>query len=117
MRVIIAGPRDLYVTNKAMREAIEKSAYPLTEILNGGSSGIDFCATVYAQKHSIPFSVCFANWDELGKAAGPARNRKMARRADALIVIKRKGDTTKGTRNMIEEARKMCLYLYVEEVE
>lgn len=117
MKVIIAGPRDLSVTHKEIGRAILNSGFDVTEIISGGASGIDSCAIAFAQNNKVPFSVCYANWQEYGRQAGPVRNREMAKQADALIIVKRKGTWTRGTRNMHQTALEFALPTHVEDKE
>lgn len=44
-----------------------------------------------------------ADWDKYGRRAGPIRNREMAEYADALLAYW--DGKSRGTKNMIEEAR------------
>ena len=70
-------------------------------------------AEEYAFLHQIPFKLLQADWEKYGKAAGPIRNRKMAEYANALLAFD-KG--TKGTRNMIQMARKYHLRGIIVEI-
>lgn len=67
-------------------------------------------AEEYAFLHQIPFKLFQADWEKYGKAAGPMRNREMAKYANALLAFD-KG--TKGTQNMIDTARKYHLRGFV----
>lgn len=116
MKVIIAGPRTLYVKNRTIYKAIEASGFDVTEIISGGASGIDSCAIEYARDFRIPLSVYYADWSELGKAAGPARNKQMAGQADALIIIKEGEHWTRGTKSMFKAAQDEHLKVYVSEI-
>jgi hypothetical protein len=103
MKVIIAGSRDLIVTDEELKEIIVDSIgtfgeFKITEIVSGGANGIDNCGEKFAKKYKIPLKRFPADWNTHGKAAGPIRNRQMAEYADALLAIHH---NSKGTQNMI----------------
>ena len=114
MRVIIAGMRDYY-NYEVLKEVIKDAGFDITTILQGGASGVDNMAVVYGRENSIPVESHAANWKIHGKAAGPIRNREMAANADALIAIWNKKSS--GTKNMIEEAKKRNLLIWVKYVD
>ena len=122
MKVVIAGPRDLNPTVHTVEIAVKNSGFPLTEVAAGGASGVDEAALYYARAHNRKIRVFHPDWERAERltgnrlAAGPIRNMRMAEYADALIVIKRPGPTTKGTTSMIAQAEKRGLPVYVEEV-
>ncbi len=114
MRVIIAGGREVTGdrADELVREAISQGewASEISEIIHGAASGIDSAA------HRVcegvwPVTPVPADWKTHGKAAGPIRNRKMAGMADALIAIW--DSKSRGTKNMIEEARKAGLKVHI----
>jgi hypothetical protein len=118
MRVIIAGGREVAgaKADKMVREAISLSGWSgkITEVIHGAASGIDSAA------HRVceglwPVKPVPADWAEHGKAAGPIRNRQMAKMADALIAIW--DGKSRGTKNMIETARSAGLDLYIHSYE
>jgi predicted Rossmann fold nucleotide-binding protein DprA/Smf involved in DNA uptake len=116
LRVIIAGSRHCnnYLLLKA---AIKRSGFQITEVVSGGARGVDTLGEKWAKENGIPFSRFSANWSDHGKAAGPIRNQQMAKYAGpegALIAILY--PDSRGTKNMIEEATKRGLKVYVEEV-
>lgn len=126
MRLIIAGGRDYQFT--AMDEAAldRINAFnPISLVICGGASGADECGKQWAISRSIPLEVIDAPWDDTAgkppsqvgyhrsgrpywKGAGPARNRLMAMRADAVAVFP--GD--RGTRNMRAIAKKHGLVVF-----
>jgi hypothetical protein len=121
VKLIIAGPRDLYPDEdtifNGMCQVANKTGLRITKLITGGASGVDVCARRYALKHA--FSTCEfeADWKKYGRKAGPIRNARMAEEADALLVIKRLGKETPGTNNMILTAEKRGMPVYIEEVE
>ena len=55
-----------------------------------------------------------AEWDKYGRSAGPIRNGQMAKAAEALIALLAPG--SRGTKNMIEQATKKGLKVFVQEI-
>lgn len=114
MKVIIAGSRNI-VDYEVVKEAIEESQFTLKTIVSGGAKGVDALGEKYADEMNIPLHIYFADWNTHGRAAGPIRNRKMAENADALIAIW--DGKSRGTKNMIETAQKLKLFVYVKTIE
>lgn len=110
MKVIIAGTRD-YDDYAELVATIERTCWTITEIVSGGAKGADALGETYAKSNNIPLHVFKANWDAHGKAAGPIRNREMAKYADALIAFW--DGVSRGTGNMITEATNAGLKTHV----
>ena len=123
MRLIIAGPRDLTPTYGTIAKAINESGFTsLDAIVSGWAEGVDKAAADWASYHGIQPIIMPALWKYFKRqgnvrVAGPLRNANMAKVGDALLVIKRKGIHTKGTSNMIYEATKAELPIYIYELE
>lgn len=131
MKTIIAGCRTIHGKDASM--AICRAAAAcgwlndITEVVSGAAPGIDLAAARWAKFVGIPLKEFLADWDLLevqgarikyhtsGRAynanAGKDRNREMAEYADALIAIW--DGASPGTKNMIEEARKRGLRVFV----
>lgn len=110
MKVIIAGGRDF--TNYALVEdAIKCSAFEITQVVSGKAKGVDTLGEVWALANNIPVEAFPADWSQHGRAAGPIRNREMAEYADALIAIW--DGESKGTANMIQQARNKRLNVFI----
>lgn len=106
MRVIIAGCRnwnDQTAINVAMAEYFPNC----TKVISGGCDGADYQGECWAQERNIPIERFMADWDKLGKIAGPIRNKQMANNADALLACW--DGKSRGTKNMIDEARRLKL--------
>jgi hypothetical protein len=124
MKVIIAGSRILKKYD-TVKEAIEKSGFEITEVVSGGNRshdpvthlcyGADYYGECWAEENKVPVKRFPPNWDLYGKAAGPIRNREMAEYADAVIAIRI--NKSRGTSNMIEEAQKKNLKIFVLDIE
>ncbi|MGN0877997.1 MAG: DUF2493 domain-containing protein [Oligosphaeraceae bacterium] len=113
MRVIIAGARCCHHYH-AVCQAVRDSGFDITTVISGGADGVDTLGERYAAEHDIPCERHPADWKKYGTAAGPLRNHEMALCADALIAVIM--GTSKGTRNMIRQAREAGLPVYVTEV-
>ena len=110
-KVIIAGSRSFadYEKLKSVCDSILPNQYsePCITILSGTSSGSDSLGERYAHERGYALQRHPADWKKYGKAAGPIRNRQMAENADVLIAFW--NGRSKGTKNMIETAKKLGL--------
>lgn len=114
MKVIIAGSRDIDDYSLVER-AVEKSGFEITEVVSGGARGVDFLGEQWALNNNVQTTAFPAQWAAYGRAAGHMRNEKMAQYADALIAVW--DGKSSGTRNMIENAKKRGLKVFVYKVE
>lgn len=114
-RVIIAGSRGFtdfqgfcdYADKVLARKAQEGQII----VLSGHCHGPDLMGEEYARMRGYSIEVHPANWNQYGRAAGPIRNREMAAAAHALIAIW--DGQSRGTKNMIDEARAAGLLIRV----
>lgn len=103
MRVIVCGGRD-YPSPAHIFAALDDIAAErgITEIMQGGATGVDQFARDWAAYRGVKRWVCKADWTKHGKAAGPIRNQRMLEWApDALIAF----PGGKGTADMISRAK------------
>ena len=114
MKVIVAGSRDVRDFD-AVSKAIKDSGFEVTLIIHEGARGVDTLAEKWAVKNDIPFEKYPADWDQYNKAAGHIRNSQMAAAGEALVAIRKDG--SRGTTNMIEQAKKKGLPVYIVEYE
>jgi len=113
VKTIIAGSR--VITDPVIVEdAIRLSGFRITEVVSGGCQGVDLMGECWAAENGIHVHRFPADWNAHGKAAGPIRNRAMAEHADALIAVW--DGVSRGTKNMIQEARKRGLNVYIHNV-
>ena len=112
MRTIIAGSRDTQMAHHKVFKAIEKCGWPVTSIVSGGGGNVDHAAEYVGSVKHLPVHRFPADWEKYGRSAGPRRNKEMAEYADALIAIW--DGKSRGTKNMIDEAKKRGLSVYVE---
>lgn len=100
MKVIIAGSRILS-DYSLVTQAMKRCGFHVTEVVCGCATGIDRLGEQWARANNISVKEMPANWDRDGKAAGPIRNREMAKYADAAVIIW--DGKSAGTRNMVDE--------------
>lgn len=110
MITIIAGTRNLCDPD-LIYDAIKACGWVPTEVVSGGCHGVDQAGEEWARAHGVPVRVFPANWSLHGRAAGPMRNRTMAGYAEALLAIW--DGTSRGTKNMIDEAKTSGLRIHV----
>lgn len=120
-RVIIAGSRK-YDDYETLREKCNHIlCQKLSDdnirviILSGGATGADALGERYADENHLQVERHPADWQKHGRAAGPIRNAEMAACANALIAFPKKGETNRGTRNMISLAKAKGLLVRVIE--
>lgn len=131
--LIIAGCRDFtdyrkvrercgWVMEDVFGHEWQEFAHRHTHVLSGCAKGADALGIQWANEHGIPIMRFPADWDTYGKAAGPIRNKEMVMTAKKgsqqratiaqenefakAILIAFWDGKSKGTRNIIETARK-----------
>ena len=79
-KAIIAGGRD-YSVGPNQRHWLDgiNAVYDIQEVVCGGAPGADRGGQLWAADRDIPVKVYKADWDTHGKAAGPKRNKEMAK--------------------------------------
>jgi O-acetyl-ADP-ribose deacetylase (regulator of RNase III) len=113
LRVIVAGSRTI-MDYRLVEQAIQESGFTIREIISGGARGVDQLGLRYARGHKIPTTVFPAKWKRDGRAAGFIRNERMAEVAHALIAVW--DGVSKGTKHMIDLARKLDLTVHIHQV-
>ena len=113
MNVIVAGSRSI-TDIKIVAQAINESGFDVTEIVSGTARGVDVLGEEWAKSKGIPVKRFPADWEGLGKGAGFIRNAEMAEYADALVAIW--DGKSRGTKNMIEQAKSKGLKVHVKEI-
>lgn len=114
MRVIIAGSRhydDYDELCRAMDEFWRVYGFEITEVVSGGAKGADQLGERWALQAGIPVQRFEADWDTHGRGAGPIRNGEMAEYAGALVALPIA--QSPGTRNMIRQADREGLWVYI----
>ena len=87
------------------------------EIISGTAKGADTLGERFASNYGIKVKRFPANWDAYGKSAGYIRNKQMAKYAVSDggygVLIAFWDGKSKGTKHMIDLARKHGLIVYV----
>lgn len=118
-KLVIAGGRDFEDRERAFR-VLDRLASKLTEgreikdaieVVSGGARGADRMGELWSEHHGTDLTVFQANWNEHGKAAGHIRNAEMACYGSHLVAFW--DGASRGTKNMIEQARKNGLKVAV----
>ena len=122
MKIIIAGSRTITQKNIVFSTFFfglaffVKQGYKLplgkTEIVSGNARGVDKIGEELATFLGLSLKEFPANWNKYGKRAGYLRNEEMANYADALIAIW--DGKSKGTKHMIDIAKKKQLKIYIK---
>lgn len=89
MKLLIAGSRTISLDAEKMACLVDflRLDESNLEIVSGGAKGIDTSAEEFAKIFNLPFKLFPADWDNLGKRAGPVRNEQMAKYSDMLLLI------------------------------
>ena len=113
-KVIIAGTRTLedYELVKQYADYKLSKITEQIEIVSGGADGADALGERYARERGYSIKVFPAEWEKYGRSAGPRRNKQMAEYADALLAYW--DGKSRGTKNMIDEARKRQLKIGIK---
>lgn len=102
MKLIIAGSRNIteyFYLLLAMRLQDVVNEHEITEIVSGRALGVDRLGERYAHLRGIPVKSFPADWNLYGRSAGVLRNNKMARYADAAVIVW--DGQSRGTSHMI----------------
>jgi hypothetical protein len=107
MRVLVTGGRDygnedhVFHTLDGLHEGID----PITCLIQGGASGADYLARLWAMDNNIDERITVkAEWEKYGPSAGPRRNEKMLAEYRPDLVVAFPGG--KGTAHMVSIAKK-----------
>lgn len=110
MKTIIAGSRSILEYQKILM-AVAQSQFFISEVISGGAYGVDQLGEKYAKEHQLPLKRFLPEWVRFGKKAGILRNIQMGDYAEALIALW--DGQSRGTKHMIEYAKKKGLKVYV----
>lgn len=119
-RIIVAGSRNfqdeglLFGTLDRLISEINDNNI---EIVHGNCRGADLIGEKYALANDLKVASFPAQWEMYGKSAGAIRNTEMAKyasKANGILVAFPIGES-RGTRNMIQLAKKYGLKVYVYE--
>ena len=114
-RVIIAGTRtfsDYELLRTTCNNLLSEKQWTHTVVvISGTARGADQMGERYARERGFQLRRFPADWEQYGKSAGHIRNAMMADNADALIAFW--DGESKGTKNMIDNARRKGLAVRV----
>jgi hypothetical protein len=101
--VLVCGGRDFADEALFDREMdrIHKDK-SITRIVHGDAAGADSLAELWARRHGIQTVAYPADWETLGRAAGPLRNQRMLVEERPDVVVAFPGGS--GTANMVRLA-------------
>ena len=113
-KVIIAGTRTLenYEIVKTYADFKLSEIREPIEIVSGRARGADSLGERYAKEKGYALKLFPADWKQYGKKAGVIRNAAMAEYADALLAYW--DGQSRGTKNMIDEARERGLKVSIK---
>lgn len=116
MKVIVAGSRnfnDYSLVEKTLLDYFKANNLHNKdiEIVSGTARGADRLGEQFAKKCGLKITRFPADWDQYGKSAGYIRNEQMAKYGDILFAFW--DGTSKGTKHMIDLARKYNLMVLV----
>jgi hypothetical protein len=115
MKVIVAGSRSITEV-KHVGPYIDyvQRVYNITidEIVSGCAKGVDQLGESWAIMNGVPVKEFPADWNNLGNAAGPIRNSKMADYADAAIIVW--DGKSPGTLHMVREMKKRKKPVFID---
>ncbi len=107
LRVLVCGSRH-YTNYQKVLEQLKK--LDVGFVISGGCRGADHLAVKAARACGFPYVEFSADWQKLGKAAGPIRNIAMLKegKPDFALVFHPDIDNSKGSKHMLlllEKAR------------
>lgn len=120
MRVLVTGGRDFSSHEDRMwlydGLNLLHSKQPITEIIEGGAKGADWCAKNWALWRlgcfdTIKITTVEAEWERFGPGAGPVRNRKMAELGPDIVLACPGGDGTASMVTIAKAHRLRVIYL------
>lgn len=114
MKIIIAGSRN-FSSKKKIYDIINSAGFDITEVVSGGSAGVDRVGEQWAIEHNLPIKNYFNECKEYTLKEAPfKRNERMAEYGDGLIAIWK--NKSVGTGHMIKCMKKLKKPIIVIEV-
>ena len=113
IKIVVAGGRNFNLVNynlvmkpvlTKLVQRLKKMGYYNPVIVSGKAPGADTFGEKFAEDNNLKIDEFPADWNRLGKAAGPIRNEKMAKHGDMVLVFW--DGKSPGSRNMISQAEK-----------
>jgi len=118
MKAIVAGSRRITDYDFVSRCILRNPHFgQITEIVEGGSGGVDRLAARCAVDMKLSHVRFKADWMKYGMAGGPIRNKAMLQyilaSEDPGILIAIPTPDSRGTKDMIEQARAAEIEVFV----
>lgn len=113
VKLIIAGGRDFDdygLLKKECNNFLGSLEYPV-EIVCGKAKGADSLGELYAKENKLEIKPFYPDWKKYGRAAGPVRNKEMAKYATHLVAFW--NGKSRGTKSMINLAKQQGLEVKV----
>jgi YspA, cpYpsA-related SLOG family len=114
MRVLVCGSR--HFNDPELMEDVLKQ-WNISTIIEGEARGADRLARDYGERHNIHVLRFPALWGQYGKSAGPIRNAQMLAEGRPDLVVAFPLKDSRGTFNMIAQAKMAGVEVYVVECE
>jgi YspA, cpYpsA-related SLOG family len=112
-RVAVVGSRDF--PNPDVVAAYVRSLPSDAVIVSGGARGVDQWAEEAAQRYGLQTKIFHADWDGLGRRAGPIRNAEIVAAADRPVIFW--NGQSRGTLNTILSAQAASLPILISDAE
>lgn len=106
MKVAVIGSRGLKVDN--LGEYLPEGT---TEIISGGTKGVDACAREYAIAHNIKLTEFLPEYKKYGRNAPLLRNISIIERADVVLAFW--DGKSRGTKFVIERCYDIGKRIYI----
>ena len=112
MRILFCGDRN-WISYRVIADVMANLKPDV--VIEGEAKGADSIAADVADYFGIPVLRFPAQWERYGAAAGPIRNTQMLKEGIPDLVVAFHDDihSSKGTRNMVEQAKKNGIQVYV----
>jgi hypothetical protein len=102
MIVLVCGGRD-FMNRDLIFKVLDVMPFQMTRVINGGATGADSIARLWALDRGVLVDTQPANWEKYGKAAGIIRNASMLEKYDIDLVIAFPGG--RGTDDMMQRSK------------
>ncbi len=112
MRTIIDGSENIR-NQKEIEEAIQESGFDVSEVVTAGRPGASSLGAYWGKMHDREISEFRPKGDDL--KAQQQINKRMAKYADAVIIVTNEADDL--DQNLIEHAEKRDMPVHVHEIE
>ena len=114
MKILVCGARD-YGDVELIHEILNRYRIDNPDslsIIEGGASGADLIASVWANRYHVPCVTVYTDWGRFGKSAGPIRNQQMIDMKPDVVLAFPSG-TSRGTYDTINRATHAHILTYV----